>query len=397
MNLYTQSFANIPRKSLSPILIGLFHTIAVGLTFYLSIYLVSTLHFNVVSAGIVLSCYGIGTMTGGVLGGKLSDFLSPQRVILISLLSECALFITLPSFTNLHIIMLITGLLGISAYMFKTANTIQLISLCSGGDGHGRLTAINILYTASNIGIGTAALLIGLLAHYGFAYLFYAGGILTLLLAIYQMVYTRKTIPTQALNKPKEIQQHDRQNIKIFITVLFSLFISGLIIAQLRTTYSIYIHHLFPQFGMHGLGFLLAINPVLIILFQTPLTSAIRHFNKFDIIGVGVILMGMGCMLLNFITSFVFAAFAYAVYTAGEMLFFSMAQYLCYESSSPKHKGNTLGVFQSTYAASLVVGPSVGSLIYHHLSPHWLWYCCGFIGLIALSVCFSQRKAASTY
>ncbi|MDF1761426.1 MAG: MFS transporter [Coxiellaceae bacterium] len=372
-------------------------SLATGLAFYLSIYLVTTLHYSVVSAGIVLSCYGIGTMVGGVVGGKLSDKIAAHKVVIMSLLFECVLFSALPFFSNLHAIMLITTLLGVSAYMFKTANTIQLINSSSSSDNNSRLTAINILYTASNIGIGTSALLIGLLAHLGFAYLFYAGGLLTLLLAIYQIIYLSNTETNQTTDKHSNTQQGTRQNKQIFVTVLLSLFITGLIIAQLRTTYSIYIHHLFPQFGMHGLGLLLALNPALIILFQTPLTSAIRHFNKFDIIGIGVALMGTGCLLLNFVSSFVFAALTYMVYTAGEMLFFSMAQYVCYESSPPQHKGNTLGIFQSTYAASLVVGPSVGSLIYHHLSPYWLWYGCGLIGLIALLTCLCQRTTAKVY
>ncbi|MDF1795371.1 MAG: MFS transporter [Coxiellaceae bacterium] len=399
-NLYTgyiKNYQSISKKSLNSILICLLQTTATGLAFYLSIYLVSTLHYSVVSAGIVLSCYGVGTMLGGIVGGKLSDKIAPTKVIIASLLIESILFNALPSFKQLHVIMLIAALLGVCTYMFKTANTIQLIRSCSSDNNHDRITAINILYTATNIGIGTSALLIGLFAHYGFSYLFYAGGMMTLLLAIHQMFFINHSENTHLIGKPTDSQQDNRQNKKIFFTVLVSLFITGLIIAQLRTTYSIYIHNLFPQYGLHGIGLLLAINPALIILFQTPLTSAIKHFNKFDIIGIGVALMGMGCLLLNFITSFVFAALAYMVYTAGEMLFFSMAQYVCYESSPPQHKGNTLGIFQSTYAASLVVGPSIGGIIYHHLSPHWLWYACGLVGFIALLICFYQRTAAKEY
>ena len=272
---YRQSYQLVSKHGWHVIFVRLAQSLATGLAFYLSIYLVSTLHYSIVSAGIVLSCYGIGTMIGGVVGGKLSDRTAPHKVVIMSLLFESVLFTALPYFTDLHIIMLITALLGISAYMFKTANTIQLINTSSSSDNNSRLTAINILYTASNIGIGTSALLIGLLAHLGFAYLFYAGGILTLLLAIYQIIYLSNTETNKTADKRPNAQQSAHQNKKIFLTVLLSLFITGLIIAQLRTTYSIYIHHLFPQFGMHGLGLLLVLNPALIILFQTPLTNAI--------------------------------------------------------------------------------------------------------------------------
>lgn len=148
---------------------------------------------------------------------------------------------------------------------------------------------------------------------------------------------------------------------------------------------------------MHSIGLLYAINPILIILFQAPLAEKIKTYNKLYVLGMGAFFMGLGSGILSILTHFSLAVIAIALYTLGEMLFFSVAQYLCYESSSPKKQGATLGVFQATYAASIVIGPLIGSYIYHKLSPVAVWYGCGLIGTLAFCLCFSMRKKAALY
>lgn len=306
LHQYLQSFSGLTKKSWHGIFICLLETTATGIAFYISIYLVVNLHFSVVIAGLVLSSYGIGTVLGGLVGGLLSDSKSPNFVVIISLLLECFLFSTMPFLTNIKAIIIDVLILGISAYMFKTANTIQVVSANQNLSASMRLKSINVLYTASNVGLGASAVLIGILANFGFSYLFFGAGMMTLLLAIYQTMYmgnvqVKESEPTIANSVTDGDENYTKRPVKkVILVILASLFIVGLIISQRRTTYSIYIHDLFPQYGMHGLGLLYAINPAMIILLQTPLVNKLKNFNKFYIVGIGAAFMGIGTWLLSY-------------------------------------------------------------------------------------------------
>jgi len=79
-----------------------------------------------------MSCYGTGTVIGGIMSGKLCDQTSPEKIALLSLLAQGILFYSLVCFTTPLTLMLVLLLLGISTYCFKTANYIVMLSQCQG-------------------------------------------------------------------------------------------------------------------------------------------------------------------------------------------------------------------------------------------------------------------------
>jgi len=174
--------------------------------------------------------------------------------------------------------------------------------------------------------------------------------------------------------------------------VLCCVFLVGLIVSQISTTYSVYIQQLFPNFGMKAVGILFVLNPFLIVLLQTPLIMQFDNINKILLIGIGALLAGVGMFILIFSNNFITAIFACIVYTIGEMFFFPSAQLVCYNQGSSKRKGQSLGIFKSVYAISVVVGPAFGGIIYNHFGGNDVWYICGLIGLI----CFLHKDKLKT-
>ncbi|WP_404809670.1 MFS transporter [Legionella longbeachae] len=70
------------------------------------------------------------------------------------------------------------------------------------------------------------------------------------------------------------------------------------------------------------------------------------------------------------------------------MLFISTAQLLCYELSSNQKKGQSLGLFQTAFAVSNVIGPTLGGIIYQNWGGNLLWYCSMFIGTMCFLLCW---------
>lgn len=108
--------------------------------------------------------------------------------------------------------------------------------------------------------------------------------------------------------------------------------------------------------------------------------------------GIGAFLMGFGMFMLSFSVTFTLAILACIIYTIGEMLFFSIAQLLCYQSGGEKKKGQSIGLFRTIFAASVFIGPTLGGYIYHRFGGNYVWYLCGFIGVACLISCLKLKN-----
>jgi MFS family permease len=136
---------------------------------------------------------------------------------------------------------------------------------------------------------------------------------------------------------------------------------------------------------MKAISFLFAINSLLIVFCQTPLVNLFKNSNKLLIAGIGSFLIGTGMSILGFSFTFALAIFSCIVYTAGEMIFFPLTQLICYENGPDNKKGLCLGMFRMTYAASKVLGPIIGGIIYSRWGGNMIWSLSGCIGIICLT------------
>ncbi len=110
--------------------------------------------------------------------------------------------------------------------------------------------------------------------------------------------------------------------------------------------------------------------------------------------GVGMLLMGGSMFVFQFDWSFYSICGFWVLYTFGEMIFSSMSQFICYRSASYNKKASSVGLNQSAYALSTIIGASGGSWLYHHQSPSFLWNVLGAIALIGLlsTLVFKKNK-----
>lgn len=393
IHTYLSNYAGLPRICWHGITVnGLVSTVG-GIGFYISIYLINSLKMSVTSAGILVSCYGIGTIGGGFVGGKLSDRFSPGLIAMFSALLMSISYILIIKIHSYSALITIMFIMGLTYYAFVTANSVMVLNYCVTNERE-RLRAINILYVVSNIGLGLAALIIGLTSFLGFNFIFIISSLILILAFLYQWLLEEIVSEKKQKNKAKidHENSHAQRNFKPLILVLGCLFAVGLIVAQTRITYPLYLHQTFPTLGMKAVSFLLALNPIIIIICQTPLNNYLSNCNKILMVGIGAALMGFGMWTLIFSIYYSLAIIACLIYTFGEMIFFVMVQLVCYENATQKQKGRNLGLFKTVYAMSVVVGPTLGGVLYKFISMNAVWYFCGIMGALSLGYCLKFRR-----
>ena len=384
------SYGGLPKTCWINIFFNLLNAVSVGVCFFLSLYFVDILHFNIIIAGLFMSSYGIGTVVGGLTSGKLCDKYFPQKLAVLSLILQSIAFFTLAWFKTYEWLLVILFILGVANYGFKTANNISMLSHC--GDDKGiRLKAINISYAASNFGLGISGIIVGIMAAYGYPTIFYSASLILILSAI-SYFFHKQSFRENFQKKILENTNSTNLNKKILILTLVSVFFVGIIIAQLGSTYPVYVKDAFPDLATKAVSILFILDTVLIVLFQAPLSNYCGRFNTILVMGLGAFLMGLGMVVLSISSTFILAMLSCCIWTTGEMLFIPTAQLLCYENGNKMKKGQSMGIFQSTYAISAVVGPTIGGLMYSKISPNSMWYLSLLIGIVCLIFCVTLTK-----
>lgn len=390
---YFSNYSGVSISCWKRILLTFINDTSGGVSFFLCIYFVKVLHIDIALSGLIISAYGLGTALGGIAGGKLSDNISPTIISIISIFFKAAAFLILIKVKSVLFLIPTLFILGVTTYGFKTSNNVWILNQCQNNTAE-RLKVINILYTASNLGIGLSAVIVSIISYYGFQYIFLLSSILLFFSGIF--LVKQKSVKIEAIISPSlalnNSSVQSKSNKKILFFMLLCVFLIGLIIAQLSATYSIYLQHVFPLMGNKSYAILFVLNSLIIVIFQTPLINRFSHANKILSAGIGAFLFGIGMMLLNFSFIFLMAIFSCIIYTIGEMLFISLSQLIIYQEGGAKKRGQSLGLFQMVFALSIIIGPALGGFIYHHFGSSVLWYLSGIIGIICLLICFFSRK-----
>lgn len=392
---YAENYTGLPKACWQAIILTFIESIAIGVCFFLSLYFVDNLHFSVATAGMLISCYGVGTAVGGIVGGKLSDIISPKTVSLVGLFLLSLAFLLLTKLTSVESLMLNLFILGVAGYSFAASNDVWMLNQCKGRSDI-RLKAVNISRVASNLGVGISGTMVGIVTSAGFQSLFYLFGTLIFLSAVYSITQRENDAFSKISlveNASSNITIHKTNtSMKIVLLILLCEFAVGLIISQLSATYPIYVQSAFPEFGIKAVSILFILDTALIVLFQAPLINYLKRYNRLVIAGLGAFLMGFGMLVLSFSFVFALGLISCAIWTTGEMLFIPTAQLLCYEKAAENKKGQIMGIYKAVFALSMIVGPAVGSAIYQYAGGDMLWYLSAVVGVICLIACWYYKK-----
>src|SRR5690606_32331404 len=116
---------------------------------FMTVYLTQELNFSIAQAGSVLAVFGIGSIIGAYLGGKLSDRFGFYAIQFWSLLLNGIFFIILGQMHTLPSIMLVIFLMSVLGEAFRPANA-SAVAFYSTAENRTRSYSLNRL--AINLG-----------------------------------------------------------------------------------------------------------------------------------------------------------------------------------------------------------------------------------------------------
>lgn len=392
-NKYINSYLGLSASSWRGIALSLFESILVGVFYFLSIYFVNDLHLSVSSAGLIISACGAGSVLGGYAGGILSDRFSPIRISALALLIQGFAYLALLKIVIVPYLMVVAFVMGFASYVFITSNHLSVLQACMK-DSNQKVKALNLISTSSNLGSGISGILLGYLLVFGFRDIFIVTALLLLVLGCgtyYLDSSSNKTVVETTKTAEQESADFCFDSMSLYL-VLIAVSTVGMVVSQLGSSYPLYLQEKFHYMGMSSFSILFAINSFLVVLIANPVGEFCDRFNKLLMVGVGGFFICAGMFLLSVSGVYLIAMLACVIFTFGEVIFFSFAQFVCYHAGSSEKRGRNLGLFRTFYALSKIAGPLAGGYIYQRYGGDMVWYLSGMIGLFC-SVLFAYAVA----
>lgn len=354
---------------------------------FLSKYLNDDLHFSLPQIGNILVCFGLGSMVGSWLGGKLSDKIGFYKIMIFSLFVSGLMFFGLQYITSYIGLCISIFIIMVVADMFRPA---MFVSLNVYAKPENRTRALTLVRLAVNLGFAAGPALGGLIImNIGYKGLFWADGA-TCIIAIltFWLLVKEKKKPAES-KEEKALLEASRESVfkdKPFWIFLFMCVITGVLFFQLFTTIPLY-HKI--QFDLNELqtGLLLTLNGVLIFFLEMPIVSYIER-NKLDkvkIVSIGCFLMAisMFLMLLNFWAGILIIMMLFM--TFAEMFAFPFSNSFAMSRAPKGHEGRYMAIFTMSFSAAHVLSAKIGMGIVAIFGYQMNWLFMGILGLIGTS------------
>ena len=313
--------------------------------------------------GIILLAAGLCSAVSQALGGALSDRFGRRPVLLI------AAFVSIFLYSGLAI------LIGISAPVWaitaayiagRSMLTIArpvISAMVADFTAKEKLTeAYGILRIGANIGWAAGPAIGGYLATFlPYGWLF---GVPVLTCAIVSLIVfffvhesshgTGRRVGVRSILPPAG----DRAFL-VFTMVSLLLFI---VMGQMASTLSIFAVDR-VGFSTAQYGLLLTLNGLIVILFQYPVTLALRRVAKFRALIVGSLVYALGYLSFGWITQFGWALGAMAIITAGEIIHSPVTLSVIGELSPQDQRGRYMGFYGLSETIGIAMGPLLGGIL----------------------------------
>lgn len=353
---------------------------------FLSKYLKEDLGFSYSQVGWIMVCFGVGSMLGSWLGGKLSDKIGFYKIMIFSLLTSGLLFLA---------IQFVTSFIGLCISMFVIMSVADMyrpamfVSIGAYAKPENRTRALTLVRLAINLGFAAGPALGGLIImSIGYQGLFWVDGLscIVAILIFWLKVKEKKKSAFTDKEHPGEILTNSVFKDKPFWLFLFTCLVSGILFFQVFTTIPLY-HR--EQFNLSELqtGLLLTMNGLLVFFCEMAIVSYVerKKINKVKVVAFGCLLMAISMFLMLINTWVGILTIMMLFMTFAEMFAFPFSNSVALSRAPKGHEGRYMAIYTMSFSLAHILSAKVGMEIieYYKTDGYQMnWLFMGTLGVL---------------
>jgi MFS family permease len=347
--------------------------------------------FSPEQAGLVLTAYSGGAVVGILLGGTVSDRIGYRRTIGLSMILSGLLVGSLVFTQPYAILLAVCASAGLVAQVFRPAASSLLAALTPPT----RLVMASAGYRlALNLGATTAPLLGAVLMARSYGALFVVDMLTSLgfgaaaLLWLTDGPESPASAGTPAAGGYSSVARDTR-----FLLVVAALFLISIVEIQYVAALPLEVEA--RQLPTSLYGMLIALNGLLVIAIELPLTRVIQHWPVRRAISLGIALIGLGVSLYGVAGGAPWLVAATVVWTLGEIVAAPSVSAYPALVSPPNLRGRYLAAASASQSIGYAVGPALGAALFQHAGGG-VWVVCGMLAGVATAIAAAGVRQPAT-
>ncbi|HKG08345.1 MAG TPA: MFS transporter [Pedobacter sp.] len=376
IKLYLDAYKGLSTPSWMLSLVMLINRSGAMVIPFLGVYMVNHLHFSLQDTGTVLSCFGLGAVSGNFLGGWLTDKAGHFKVQLISLFLTVPMFLILPQLESVFSLAIGVFMLSLASETFRPANSVS-VAYYSKPDNIVRSFSLNRM--AMNLGFSIGPALGGFLAAISYSFLFYGNAVGACCSGILFFFYFRNlkgSVKTKDAAVSEETGQPERSPYHDLPYLLFSLLccVFAICFLQLLSTLPLYYRTVYLLSEMQ-IGIILAFSGVVVFSLEMLMVHiAERNFTVRTIIIAGTLLCALSFLILNLAKGIPVLYISMFVICLAEILAMPFMATVTLKRSSVKKRGAYMALNALSFSAGHIGSPFIGTRVAAAYGFDVLWW-----------------------
>ncbi|MCW8979911.1 MAG: MFS transporter [Altibacter sp.] len=342
---------------------------------FLSLYLVNSKGFTLPQVGWIMTSFGLGSLTGTWIGGKLTDAIGFYKVIVLSLLLGGIGFVFLQFIETFYGFCMGIFVLILLADAYRPAIFVAADTYSKPGNVTRSITLIRL---AINLGFSIGPLIGGIIiANINYSSLFWIDGITCVIAGIGLFVWLKPKKPiitdTEPVIKHKEGVAPYRNG--LFMLFFIIMVANSITFVQYFSVMPIYYEK--AHFLTEDLiGWLFFLNGAVIVIFEMPLISWLerRKLSKTMATFWGIFFLALSFIVLNLTSWSGILVIAMLLMTLGEMIGSPFSNALALEMAPKGRKGSYMGLYSMSFSISHIIGHNSGMNMVDSLGFDATWY-----------------------
>ncbi|MFT3901575.1 MAG: MFS transporter [Niabella sp.] len=396
-NIYVNSFKGLSVESWLLSVVMLINRTGSMVLPFLGVYMVDHLKFNLTQSGVVLSCFGVGSVLGSWLGGYITDKIGEFKVQSFSLIASVPMFCLLPVFTTPVSLAIMVFIQSITSEAFRPANSVA-ITKYANPDLITRSFSLNRM--AVNLGFSIGPAMGGLLAAISYNFLFFANAFGALTAGILYIYFFRKkhetfsakttayAAPAIAPSKPVSPYRDAKFIVFCLLCTLFSV-----CFFQLMNTLPLFYKNA-ANLSKESIGLILGYSGVVVVVFEMLLVHiAEKNLKIRQTMVIGTLLCAVSYSTLGFSHHLLLLYISISFLSLGEILVLPFMSTITALRANEYNKGRYMGLNGMAVASAFIISPLLGSHIADRFGFSTLWIGTGsLLVLTSIGFYFSIRN-----
>lgn len=348
---------------------------------FMALYLTLERGHSASYAGLVAALHGLGGVISSLVAGVLTDRLGRRPTMLIAQVSTALSVALLGFMTHPVAIAAVAFLVGASMNASRPAVQAMMADIVRPED---RVRAFSLNYWAINLGFAVSAMAAGFIAQYSYLAGFLGEAVMTLTCAILVFVKLPESRPERSA---EEQGAEDAVSLRTvlrdgrFMGVVVLSFLAALVFQQGSVGLPVAMGR--EGFSPADYGLVIAVNGVLIVALQIPVTRFIEHRDAGRLLTLSTLLAGYGFGLTAFAGSVGVFALTVCVWTLAEIINAPTQTSLVVRLSPVHGRGRYQGMYTLSWAVAAMVAPLMSGIVLDRWGAAWLWGACAVIGTVA--------------